>query len=375
MALNFYCGSPGAGKSYHVVRYVIIGALKDGRNVLTNLPVKMDSILEAYPDLKNQDNELRMIENDKVKNIHRIVDSQEYAGWVLVIDEAHDFWPSEETIRDPDFKSWLSQHRHKLQDVIMITQDFENMSKYIRRLTKERFEFEKNDVRGSANSYMQDHFLKQSKKRTKREIHKYAAEFFEYYYSHDIGLAGSGFKEQRTGKKMNLMRKPVVMAIGGVGLALICIFLLFYSIGGSVGHAGETSQNEVNNRLTIDPIKDSIVPVDSGFSESLANSNELGYLPIKTPDIWCKNVSRSSAGVGGMDISGNKFIPVEVNSHVGIYGLTSFGGNIQLKGAYKVIGAIIIPKKAIYILRASDKDIYKIKLEENIYTVGQKICF
>ena len=363
MALNFYCGSPGAGKSYHVVRYVIIPALQEGRNILTNLPLKLQEIYQAYPELKDQENEVRFIDKDKIENIHLEVDKQEYAGWLIVIDEAHDYWPSYKQIKNEDFRSWLSQHRHKFQDIILVTQDFTNVNRYIRTFIKERFEFEKNDVRGSSKSYMQDHFLKESKKRTKREIHRYNPIYFNYYHSHDIGLAGSGFKEQRTGKKINLMKIPFLMTFGGVGLAVIGLIMLVSNISGGMGSDSEEVENKTVSRPEIIP----------------ANSPKIEVLPVKTVSggssssitgpvamNWCKNVVRSWAGVGA-DRQG-------IIGKLGINGHSMSGGTVELKGAYIVTGAMIMPGKAIYFVKDLKFSIYKVVFVDDKYGVGQKIC-
>ena len=118
MAIQFYCGSPGAGKSYHVVRYVIIPALLQGRNILTNLPLKLKEIYLAYPDLNEAENYVEFVDNDKIKDLHKIVDSESYAKWLIVIDEAHDYWPSHEFIRDEGFRSWISLTKIQFQYLI-----------------------------------------------------------------------------------------------------------------------------------------------------------------------------------------------------------------------------------------------------------------
>lgn len=372
MALNFYCGSPGAGKSYHVVRYVIIPALKDKRNILTNLPLKLKEIYEAHPELKDQDNEVRIIDKDKIQNIHLEVDKEEYAGWLIVIDEAHDFWPSYQQIIDVDFRSWLSQHRHKFQDLILITQDFTNVNKFVRSMVKERFEFEKNDSKGFEKSYMQDFYLGSSKKRAKREIHRYDPVFFEFYYSHDIGLAGSGFKEQRTGKKMNLMKKPLVMLVGGAGMVFICFVVLFNNLAGAKDQEpGKTPEKPVSHRETIrakPPIKELVGKKSRKFDLDKAllapPGGKIASNLVTPVGGWCQNVKRVKAGIGAK----------KADPYSGVEGLTRGGGRIKLRGAYTVVGSIVTPLKAIYIIRDQKAVIFRVKFKKGRYSVGQRIC-
>ena len=49
--INLLEGIPGAGKSYEAVVYHLLPALKSGRKVITNLPLKMEAWQFLYPDL------------------------------------------------------------------------------------------------------------------------------------------------------------------------------------------------------------------------------------------------------------------------------------------------------------------------------------
>ena len=356
MALNFYCGSPGAGKSYHVVKEVVVTALLNGKNIITNLPLKMGEIHKAFPQLVEQNNYVRIINDEQVRDIHKIVDNDKYAGWIIIIDEAHNYWPSNEAMKDEDFKSWLSQHRHKMQNIVMITQDFTNINKFVRSMVQERYEFEKNESRGSEKSYMQDFFLKQSKKKVDRKICKYNPEYFKFYRSHDVGMAEAGFKEERVGKKMNLMRKPFMYAVGGVGLALVCIVFFFKSFAGSVQDEPVEALNSVSSPQMIEPINN---PRKVSVSSKLDRKVTRG---------WCNNIMRVSAGVQGMDRS------LRVQTIFGRAGSTMQGGSVRLKGAFIVVGSIEMPLKSIYFVRDLDSIIFRLKVENSIYSVGEKIC-
>lgn len=48
MALNIIVGRPGSGKSYEAVAFHVIPAIKEGRRVVTNLPLMMDHLIAVF---------------------------------------------------------------------------------------------------------------------------------------------------------------------------------------------------------------------------------------------------------------------------------------------------------------------------------------
>lgn len=48
MSLNGYFGKPGSGKSYSVVEYVVLPALKKGRHVVTNIPLEGELLEQVF---------------------------------------------------------------------------------------------------------------------------------------------------------------------------------------------------------------------------------------------------------------------------------------------------------------------------------------
>lgn len=48
MALNIIVGRPGSGKDYEAVAYHVIPAIKEGRRVVTNLPLNLDHFVNVF---------------------------------------------------------------------------------------------------------------------------------------------------------------------------------------------------------------------------------------------------------------------------------------------------------------------------------------
>ncbi|POB76042.1 zonular occludens toxin domain-containing protein, partial [Vibrio vulnificus] len=46
--MKYSCWSPGSGKSYESVVYHVIPALKDGRKVVTNLPLNLEHFKQVF---------------------------------------------------------------------------------------------------------------------------------------------------------------------------------------------------------------------------------------------------------------------------------------------------------------------------------------
>jgi len=63
MPFDFYCGRPGSGKSYGVVENVIVPAFKQGRDVVTNLPLVVDELRKAFPESPTR---LNMVTNEEI---------------------------------------------------------------------------------------------------------------------------------------------------------------------------------------------------------------------------------------------------------------------------------------------------------------------
>lgn len=131
MAIDAYTGMPGHGKSYGVVEHVIIPSLKQGRHVVTNIPLEIDALLAEFGGTIDQlpaDWYERRDLADLAPN-----------GCVLVLDELWRRWPKgQKTNLAPlEDKALLAEHRHRVDDkgqsmrVILVTQDLEQIASWV----------------------------------------------------------------------------------------------------------------------------------------------------------------------------------------------------------------------------------------------------
>ena len=139
MAIHAYVGKPGHGKSYGVVERVVIPSLKQGRHVVTNIPLNSDDLLADFGGT------IKQLPEDWFE----IDDLSEYvtSGCVLILDECWRRWPCGEKANaaNPYDKSLLAEHRHRVDAnnnsmrIVMVTQDLSQIASWARTLIETTF--------------------------------------------------------------------------------------------------------------------------------------------------------------------------------------------------------------------------------------------
>ena len=132
MTTYAYVGLPGSGKSYSVVENQILPALKQGRRVVTNIPLHVHKI-RALPGL--EDAQIVEFPLDAVKAEPHRMNEFVTPGSLFVLDEAMRLWPAGEKVNKvPDeFKFLLSEHRHQVDakgnatQIVIVIQDLGNL--------------------------------------------------------------------------------------------------------------------------------------------------------------------------------------------------------------------------------------------------------
>lgn len=136
MAIDAYTGLPGHGKSYGVVEHVIIPSLKQGRHVVTNIPLDIDALLVDFGGTVEQ------LPDDWFER----ADLGELArpGSVLVLDELWRRWPNgmKANAARLEDKALLAEHRHRVDAkgrsmrVVLVTQDLAQIASWARALVE-----------------------------------------------------------------------------------------------------------------------------------------------------------------------------------------------------------------------------------------------
>ncbi len=148
MPILAYLGAPRSGKSYSVVENNIIPALKQGRHVVTNIPVEKELLEQVFGGKITQLVKEDVLDPDLPDRIPN--------GVVLVLDEIWRRWPSGQKVNKVSLKDLelLKEHGHKVDaqgktmQVVLVTQNAADLALWVRDLVKFSFVHEKMDALG-----------------------------------------------------------------------------------------------------------------------------------------------------------------------------------------------------------------------------------
>jgi zona occludens toxin len=139
MPIDAYTGKPGHGKSYGVVQHVIIPSLKQGRHVVTNIPLQVDMLLEDFGGNVTQ----------LPEDWYSRPDLNDLAppGCVLILDELWRRWPSglKATNVSHEDKALLAEHRHRVDKhgksmrIVLVTQDLSQVAAFACALIEQTY--------------------------------------------------------------------------------------------------------------------------------------------------------------------------------------------------------------------------------------------
>lgn len=227
--INGLEGIPGSGKSYEGVVFHVLEALKQGRLVITNLPLNVDMFAALDPGYR----ELIELRTRPAKQLgdwdatdiaerpafqlwtdKDPVDPPEnvftfgtvwdfYSTWrgpkgqgpLYVIDECHVSFPKTGT---PDsIVQWFKLHRHFNADVLLMTQSFRDINQPIAQLIHTRIKVQKADILGKSGSYIRKVHAGYRGAVIQTSERKYESQYFALYKSNtqSSGSAETGMQD------------------------------------------------------------------------------------------------------------------------------------------------------------------------------------
>ncbi len=232
--INGLEGIPGSGKSYEATVYHVLETVKQGRLVITNLPLDLDvfaAINPSYRDLieirttpqpvrgtwdadaagrgepafvlfEDRHTEKAMVRvtagpadsvrvSRPAKTFGHVWDY--YSDWrddkgrgpLFIVDECHVPLPRIGT--DPQVVEWFKLHRHFNVDVLLMTQRFRGVNDEIADLMAMLIKVRKADVLGRADHYIRKVHAGYRGAVISTEQRKYKSELFRLYRSHTQG--------------------------------------------------------------------------------------------------------------------------------------------------------------------------------------------
>lgn len=217
--INLLLGTLGAGKSYEAVVFHILPALKQGRKVITNIPLVLERFAAIEPgyleliELRTKALPVRGRWQPGLEaNAFQVTKAEPqeqltarvfagvwcyYTEWkhpetgvgpLYVIDECQFSMPRGDTSREVE--EWFSLSRQFRADVLLITQSYGKLSKPICDLVQVLYRCRKNIAFGSSGSYtrkVQDGLRGEV---VNTAIRRYDKRFFGMWRSHSQTTAG-----------------------------------------------------------------------------------------------------------------------------------------------------------------------------------------
>ena len=210
MAIQFFCGRPGSGKSYGVIENVVLPALKADRRIYTNIPLLLDAVHADFP--ASMDRVVQFVNEDVTGDFLMSLPG----GAIIIIDECWRFWPSGLKVTDMDsqHKEFFAEHRHKAgddkltQEIVLVSQSPSQIAKYVRDLIDQTVLTTKADKVGLKNQYQVKIYsacipsIDRPGEPNITGMGTYKPEIYKYYKSHtksETGLPGIEIKADKRG--------------------------------------------------------------------------------------------------------------------------------------------------------------------------------
>ncbi|MBS1197463.1 MAG: Zonular occludens toxin [Proteobacteria bacterium] len=278
MAIKAYVGRMGSGKTYEVVTEVILGGLRRGRRVVSNIAgldfEAMQSLLIAEGIPEEKIGQLVQIDHDQVlepmfwrtddaykavkklvRGVGLVADDDETGepflqpGDLVALDEIWRFWEgfgktdSDGKKRPDRVMNFFRMHRHFIHpdtgvacDVALITQDVMDISRQVRAVIEETYYMEKLTAIGSTSRYRVDVFQggKTSRRPLRSLQRSYDSKYFGLYKSHSQGKEGGAeaVEENIDGRgnilKSGLFKIILPLAIPVFGFAIWSLWGFFH---------------------------------------------------------------------------------------------------------------------------------------------------
>ncbi|PLY35284.1 zonular occludens toxin [Pectobacterium carotovorum] len=241
MAISAYIGVPGSGKSFEVVRSVIIPAVAQGRRVVSNIyglnPEKIYAFIRKNHQPENM-GEVIHVSNEQVQDDYffpyknAVADGKNtfcQAGDLICIDEAWRIWGSDSTVPQ-NHRSFIAEHRHFSHpetgvtcDLVVINQSISNLPRFIRDRTETTYRMTKLKSLGLSSMYRVEIFGGAKLTKTERvsvKNYRYDKRIFPLYQSYD----GNG-SEQVVDKRQSIFSNLTL-------LITIAVLIILVSAGG-----------------------------------------------------------------------------------------------------------------------------------------------
>lgn len=245
MSISAYVGVPGSGKTYEVVKNVILPAFYSGRRIITNIVGINESAITDYAvnvkkhDINQLGNIIGVSDDDVALDNFFPFKTTDYIetvckpGDLIIIDEVWRIWCNDAKI-PANHRSFIAEHRHFTDektglccDLVVINQSVSNLPRFLRDRIQNTYRMKKHTSLGLGNWYRVDVFG--GTKLFKNNIitryqQKYDSKIFALYRSYDTNNGVEAITDRRQNKFAN---KFTLFLIAFV--FVLFVFGLFFS--------------------------------------------------------------------------------------------------------------------------------------------------
>lgn len=255
MAITFYGGVMGSGKSYEVVSGPVCDAVAAGRRVVTNVAGINEAKIHDYLVSKRTGiNPKRLgrivhVTDERVMQAGFFPDEKKpeaasvvQGGDLVVIDEAWRFWDGK---LPEEHMQFFRMHRHYVHadtgvtcDVVLISQDINGLHRSLKAVIELSFRMHKLKSIGQPRAYrveMYEGYKQNKSTRVSTFVKKYQKDVFPLYKSYD----GENAKEVQVDKRQNMLRDPKVIGTAVV-VVLVWAFGGYFTYRFFARHGGDT---------------------------------------------------------------------------------------------------------------------------------------
>ena len=216
--LIFHEGLPGSGKSYEAMVRHIIPAIQKGRPVFAYIEgIDHERVAQAAEVPIEQVRELlKQIARDDVPKVYEAVADNA----LVVLDEAQNFWPNGRQKLDPHITQFITEHRHRGLDLLLMGQDMRDVHALWRRRVSMRVLFNKLDAVGQERRYNVTTYKATAPEKFEKvsaSFGRYDERYFGTYASH---VADDTNTENYKDARASLANQTWVR--WGIPIALVC---------------------------------------------------------------------------------------------------------------------------------------------------------
>ncbi|WP_447602884.1 zonular occludens toxin domain-containing protein [Nitrospira sp. Nam80] len=235
--IELYEGVPGSGKSYHAVAEKFLPWVRQGRRLYIYVEGIYLDRLGLFTGIPVQDLETQITVWKDSTEVLRAFQHVE-PGSAVIIDEAQTVFRSMQKV-EPGLLRWLETHRHYGVDILLMSQDFRQMSQGVTRLIEATVKFRKLAFVGLSNRYQGKVRGNPEDNETIRAIvGTYSPSVYAYYSSY----AAAAIREE---KRSHTVFKSARVAVG-VAAGVFAVALLTWRPWSSLTATKATASHPVN---------------------------------------------------------------------------------------------------------------------------------